>query len=94
MMVDLKRGSAKPYEKEKPRVVVTCSALIMYARACCLPLTLLLFLFHLLRTSTLIVSDFWLAHWCIQGQSYLLNSGKNFSEMVSQSVEISNRIGI
>jgi len=71
MMKNLKKpGSrraedSRKYEAEKSRVVVTWPAVAMYLRASCAPLVALLFLCHVLRTSVVVMADFWLAAWSV-----------------------------
>ena len=71
MMKNLKKpGSrraedARKYEAEKSRVVVTWLSVVMYLRASCAPLVALLILCHVLRTSVVVMADFWLAAWSV-----------------------------
>jgi hypothetical protein len=82
MMTQLKKknGIMKPttssskYDGEKSRVVVTWSAVLMYLQASLLPLAIVLFLCHFLRTFVLVFSDYTLAEWSMMGLSLRSNS--------------------
>ena len=70
MMTNLKKKpggrkaeDARKYEAEKSRVLITWPSVAMYLRASGVPLVLILFLCHLLRTSLVVSADFWLAAW-------------------------------
>jgi len=60
-----KTDEARKYEAEKPRVVITWSSVLMYLRASGVLLVVLLFVCHMLRTSVVVTTDFWLSAWSV-----------------------------